>query len=105
MLFVASATIAMAQPGQSHEDCLKTVAIELERSGESARDIAYVTEYTCQPTIPIADPNSLYARISEAQKDQLRELTRRDVQLGIMRLRACRQTAGCKANGINWNRR
>lgn len=104
LLLAATAIVNFAQPapGESHADCLKSVALALEASGEGLGEIAAATVSAC---IPVEDKRSdAFSRVSPKTQEELlrleRDRYRQAVQLRMMRLRACRKTVGCDVNAL-----
>ena len=102
--YVLAAVFASAIPGQSHTDCLKAVSLILERSGESASDVASATVEACVAAEMRPQPGSLAASMSPDDQIKLlnmqRELSAGQVRLRVVRLRACRKTIGCEIESV-----
>lgn len=107
-ILMTVAAFAQASPGQSHPDCLMSVTRALEVSGEDARNVASAVVSACNPTDPLASgptpPDSLWAKMSVQLRTETiefaRELSRAEVVLMVVRLRACRRTLNCKVDAI-----
>jgi hypothetical protein len=101
-IFVAAFAASIA--GQSHKDCLRTMGDTLEISGEAASDVAAATVTACVSTEAAADQKSIYATSSTDDQMKIismsRELSRDEVMLRVVRIRACRKTPNCKLDQI-----
>lgn len=95
------ATLGGATPEQSREHCLRSVATELEVSGETPGEVAAATMTACAKTKEPAPPGSLLATMSRADRIEFERRMDKadydDILLGVVRLRACRKTPGCKS--------
>ena len=89
-LAFALGLFAAPQPGETHTQCLLSVAKALEPSGESADTIAQSAVTACvalEEVKPTAD--------NELILNQIRDSFRNFLALHITRERACRHTPGC----------
>lgn len=101
---VIAAAFGVMSPGQSHEVCLRTVAASLEVSGEAPRDVASATVSACVAAERQPAPGSLMAQMPPERLMEVvrlrRELSRDEVALFVVRVRACRKTQGCDVRTV-----
>lgn len=103
MLFLFLAIALQATPADDaaprYSQCLWDAARDLEPSGEPTVGVVDAAFSACRSAEPQAGPGSRLASLnSEGQQRVLGEmaaLLREDLGLYVMRLRACRNTAGC----------
>lgn len=100
-VWLALATIGQAAPNQPHNDCLLSVASELEMSGDTASEIAAATVTACARNKEPPRSGSLLATMTPTDRaafDRLEDKLDYDsALLAVVRIRACRKAPGCRA--------
>lgn len=108
MLFLFLAIALQAVPADDgaprYSQCLWDAARDLEPSGEPTAGVVDAAFSACRSAEPQIRPGSRLASLnSEGQQRVLGEmaaLVREDLGLFVMRLRACRNTAGCDLSTV-----
>ena len=102
---LAASTFAVAPPEiPSLNVCIEEMGKTLERSGDSASDVALATVEVCRIGRVTPAPGTVAAEMTpEARRsmmDLIRETARVQAVRMIVRIRACRKTPGCVSADI-----
>lgn len=100
-IVIALAAFAAPQAGQTYDQCLLSVARALEPSGEPADAVAQAAITACGVLEMKPSVNAPGAfEQQQATIATLRDSFRRFVALEVVRIRACRRTAGCTPTSL-----
>ena len=103
-IMLTATAFAAAMPGQDYDDCLATIGRALEASGEDAGNVASATVSACNSVNPVTSAPAVGSPMSSDEWiDSIalsRELSRDEVLLMVVRIRACRRSLNCRVDAI-----
>ena len=99
---LATAAITLDPASIEHRKCIKDATFRLERSGDSASDVAKAVELSCRKElIASMAPGTNLGRAQDREIFELFVESFRDMALeNIIKIRACRKTPGCLVNSV-----
>lgn len=102
-LVAAASVFAVPLPNQNRNECLLSIATQLEASGEEAPVVANATVTACSKDDVTSGKDSYWAMMTEEQRQAMQRLSQQIAYdralLRVVRIRACRKTPGCSLDG------